>query len=57
MLKEVADRLKKCARAQDTVARVGGDEFMIMLSGVEDAAAAAIAADRVMRAMSAEFAH
>ena len=55
VLKEVADRLKECSRAQDTVARVGGDEFLIMLSGVEDAAAAAIAADRLMRAMRAEF--
>lgn len=56
VLKAVADRLKECTRAQDTVARVGGDEFLIMLSGVEDVAAAAITADRVMRAMSVEFA-
>jgi diguanylate cyclase (GGDEF)-like protein/PAS domain S-box-containing protein len=56
VLKEVANRLKECTRVQDTVARVGGDEFLIMLSGVEDAAAAAVAANRVMRAMSAEFA-
>jgi diguanylate cyclase (GGDEF)-like protein/PAS domain S-box-containing protein len=56
VLKEVAGRLKECTQAQDTVARVGGDEFLIMLSGVEDVAAAAIAADRVMRMMSVEFA-
>jgi diguanylate cyclase (GGDEF)-like protein/PAS domain S-box-containing protein len=55
VLKEVANRLKECTRVQDTVARVGGDEFLIMLSGVEDTADAAIAADRVMRAMNAEF--
>jgi len=55
VLKEVANRLKECTRTQDTVARVGGDEFLIMMSDVEDTAAAAIAADRVMRAMSAEF--
>lgn len=55
VLKEVANRFKECTRAQDTVARVGGDEFLIMISDVEDAAAAAIAAERVMDAMSAEF--
>jgi diguanylate cyclase (GGDEF)-like protein/PAS domain S-box-containing protein len=55
VLKEVANRFKECTRAQDTVARVGGDEFLIMISDVEDAAAAAIAAQRLMDAMSAEF--
>jgi diguanylate cyclase (GGDEF)-like protein len=55
VLKEVAKRLKQCTRAQDTVARVGGDEFLIMLNRVEDAAEAAVAAERVMREMSAEF--
>jgi diguanylate cyclase (GGDEF)-like protein/PAS domain S-box-containing protein len=55
VLKEVAGRLKGCTRAQDTLARVGGDEFLIMLNGVEDVSDAAIAADRVMKAMSGEF--
>lgn len=55
VLKEVAKRLKQCTRAQDTVARVGGDEFLIMLSHVEDASEAAVAAERVMQAMSAQF--
>ena len=55
VLKDVAARLMKATRAQDTVARVGGDEFLIMLNGVEDEADAAIAAERVMSAMSADF--
>ena len=55
VLKEVAKRLKQCTRAQDTVARVGGDEFLIMLNSVEDVAEAAVAAERVMQAMSAEI--
>jgi diguanylate cyclase (GGDEF)-like protein len=55
VLKEVAKRLKQCTRAQDTVARVGGDEFLIMLNKVEGVADAAIAAERVMQAMGAEF--
>jgi diguanylate cyclase (GGDEF)-like protein/PAS domain S-box-containing protein len=55
VLKEVAERLKKWAREQDTVARVGGDEFLIVLTAVKDASDAAVAAERLMNAMTAEF--
>jgi diguanylate cyclase (GGDEF)-like protein/PAS domain S-box-containing protein len=55
VLKEVAERLKKWAREQDTVARVGGDEFVIVLTAVKDGADAAVAAERLMNVMTAEF--
>ena len=55
LLQEVAERLKKWARAQDTVARIGGDEFIILLSGIKEVPDAAIAAERIMEAMTAEF--
>ena len=55
LLQEVAERLKKWAREQDTVARVGGDEFVIVLTAVKDGADAAVAAERLMHAMSAGF--
>ncbi|MGD0414504.1 MAG: EAL domain-containing protein [Terriglobales bacterium] len=55
VLQEVAERLKKWAREQDTVARVGGDEFVIVLTAAKDGADAAVAAERLMHAMSAGF--
>ena len=55
VLKEIAKRLKHCTRPHDTVARVGGDEFLIMLSSVDDLADVSSAAERVMQEMSAEL--
>ena len=55
LLQEVAERLKTWAREQDTVARLGGDEFLIVLTDVNDIHDAAVAAERLMDAMTAEF--
>jgi diguanylate cyclase (GGDEF)-like protein/PAS domain S-box-containing protein len=55
LLREVAYRLKRQTREQDTVARIGGDEFIMVLTGIKDMTDAAVAAQRVMDAMIAEF--
>jgi diguanylate cyclase (GGDEF)-like protein/PAS domain S-box-containing protein len=55
LLQEVAERLKKWVREQDTVARVGGDEFVIMLTGLQLASDAAAAAERVVDLVTSEF--
>jgi diguanylate cyclase (GGDEF)-like protein/PAS domain S-box-containing protein len=36
VLQEVAERLRKCTRLSDTLARTGGDEFMVVLNGIDD---------------------
>jgi diguanylate cyclase (GGDEF)-like protein/PAS domain S-box-containing protein len=55
LLQEVAERLKKWGREQDTVARLGGDEFLITVTQVEDLTDVAVAAERLMDAMTAPF--
>jgi diguanylate cyclase (GGDEF)-like protein/PAS domain S-box-containing protein len=55
LLQEVAKRLKKWGREQDTIARLGGDEFLITLTQVQDLADVAVAAERLMDAMTAAF--
>jgi len=55
LLQQVAERLKTWAREQDTVARLGGDEFLIMLTHMKNIPDAAVAAERLMDAMTAEF--
>ena len=54
-LQSVGERLKKWGRDQDTVARIGGDEFLIMVTDVKDIPDAAVAAERLMETMSSSF--
>jgi len=44
VLVEVAQRISLSVREEDTVARMGGDEFVILLTGADEHAAARIAA-------------
>lgn len=52
VLREVAARLQAELRGEDTVARTGGDEFVILLSSVEQAAAAMATAQRLLESVS-----
>ena len=53
VLKEVANRLLKAIRAEDTAARVGGDEFIMVLGGLPDDQVPAQIAGRAIRMISA----
>jgi diguanylate cyclase (GGDEF)-like protein/PAS domain S-box-containing protein len=55
LLVQVARRLNACLRRTDAAARFGGDEFMVLLSGVEDRVAAERAARRILSNLSAPF--
>jgi len=55
LLQCVASRLVDCVRSPDTVSRQGGDEFLVLLQGVEKAEDAAVAAKRLMKSLSETY--
>jgi len=55
LLKIVADRLRGLVRETDTIARMGGDEFVIVQSAIADPADATSLAQRVIRLMSEPY--
>ncbi|MBX3670664.1 MAG: EAL domain-containing protein [Rhodocyclaceae bacterium] len=48
MLRDVAARLQSCLREDDTVARQGGDEFIVLLENLEDVAEADRVAQKII---------
>ncbi|WP_158902673.1 bifunctional diguanylate cyclase/phosphodiesterase [Burkholderia sp. L27(2015)] len=54
LLIEVARRIRACVRNQDTIARVGGDEF-VLLASVGDPSDAATIADKITAAIEEVF--
>ncbi len=60
LLQEVAQRLRACVREQDTVARFGGDEFVVLLEDLENpreraALLAKAVSDKLLLALNRPF--
>lgn len=55
LLVAVAARLRACLQPEDTIARFGGDEFVILLEGLTDQGDATRAAERTMAALRPPF--
>ncbi|MDR3370166.1 diguanylate cyclase domain-containing protein [Rhodoferax sp.] len=55
LLQNVAQRIQSCLRASDTAARMGGDEFVILLPEVANREAAVAVAEKIHAALVQEF--
>jgi diguanylate cyclase (GGDEF)-like protein/PAS domain S-box-containing protein len=56
LLKDVAKRLLHCMRESDTVARIGGDEFVVLLPVIEGEQDVMVVADKILYALSSNTA-
>jgi len=55
LIQAVAKRLRETVRETDTVARMGGDEFTVLVSDAKDKAAAIAAATKIIEVFSQPF--
>jgi diguanylate cyclase (GGDEF)-like protein/PAS domain S-box-containing protein len=55
LLRGVGDRLRNLLRSSDTVSRIGGDEYMILLPGISDLGDVAIVANKITAAFQEPF--
>lgn len=51
----VAQRLQSCVRTSDTVVRFGGDEFVLLLTGLHHSDEACFVADKVLQKLQSPF--
>jgi diguanylate cyclase (GGDEF)-like protein/PAS domain S-box-containing protein len=56
VLQEFAQRVKGAVRVTDTVCRLAGDEFTVILEGLKSAEEAALVAAKILKAFEAPFA-
>jgi diguanylate cyclase (GGDEF)-like protein len=55
LLRQVADRLKGYTRKSDTLARMGGDEFLVILNRIVDITDVSKASQRILNALVTPF--
>jgi len=52
---EVGNRIKSCVREGDTVARLSGDEFLVIISSIRKVVDSEIVADKILQALNKPF--
>jgi len=55
LIKEVSDRLRACMRSECTIARMGGDEFTVLVEDVTDPSDAIRVAERIQSSFARPF--
>lgn len=55
ILKETASRLSKPIRQSDTIARIGGDEFVVILEGANNMQSISTIANKIIHALDEKF--
>jgi diguanylate cyclase (GGDEF)-like protein/PAS domain S-box-containing protein len=55
MLRQVSRRLSECVRLEDTIARQGGDEFIVLLDSLDDSRGASVVAQKILNALRQAF--
>ena len=55
LLREAAERINQCVREMDTIARMGGDEFTVVLSHITDPVYAGKIAETIIRKLTEPF--
>ncbi|CAA7617308.1 PAS/PAC domain-containing protein [Candidatus Terasakiella magnetica] len=55
LLQQTAHRLSECMRSSDTLARLAGDEFVIILQGIRDRSDPSIVAQKILETMAQPF--
>jgi diguanylate cyclase (GGDEF)-like protein len=55
LLRECAARMQSCIRESDCVGRIGGDEFVVFLRGMENRHSAELGAEKLRFSLEAPF--
>jgi len=55
LLRQVSRRLSDCVRLEDTIARQGGDEFIVLLDALDDSRGASVVAQKILNSLRQPF--